>query len=255
MLSPIRFFYLLVLYLLCVENISAQQGYHWINPAGGNWNTDGNWSLSGYPGSGDTAYIDLNGTYTVTYNQNFASVAAVYLGASSGIQTLINPGNVNGATGSVTIGANGAFIHTGGTYSAPSVLNYGTVRFIGTSFSFSPRIINFDSVLVVASSFNLSGGLSNHDSVFVLTGSLNISGTDTSYAGAFLVSSGATLNFNSGTHTLDASSTITGAGNVTFNTTVNMNGTYNIAGTTSSTGGTTTFNGAPGTLISLGDSL
>ncbi len=247
-----------VLFLLVLTLVSANTfagTKTWNNASGGNWNVDSNWTPSGVPIGTDTVYITAPGDYVVTYNANNTFVAAIYLGAPSGTQTLRNPGNVNGVTGSLTIGANGVFQMTSGTYSSSSVINYGTVRLIGGSFTFAPKIVNYDSVYISGTTVNISGGLTNYDSVFVASGTFNLSGTDTAYAGKYLVSSGATLNFNAGTHTLDANSTISGAGNVTFNTAVTMSGTYNITGTTTASAGTLLFNGSAGTLLNIGSTL
>ncbi|HMW35336.1 MAG TPA: hypothetical protein PKA72_03185, partial [bacterium] len=247
---------LLKLLLMLSIGFTASAGTKtWNNASGGNWGTASNWLENAVPGSGDTVYITLDGTYSVTYNLNFASVSAIYLGASSGIQTLINPGNANGVTGTMHINGNGVFQMSSGTYSSSTVINYGTVRLIGGSFTFAPKIVNYDSVYISGTSIFVSGGLSNYDSVFIAAGSFNLNGTDTSYAGKYLISFGATLNFNAGSHTLDANSSISGAGNVSVAATVNVSGTYNITGTTTASNGTLLFNGTAGSLLNIGSTL
>jgi fibronectin-binding autotransporter adhesin len=84
--------------------------------------------------------------------------------------------------------------------------------------------------------------------VLAQTGTLQLHSLGTS-TGLFNVSSGATLHFYNIGGTLDASSTISGAGNVNFGaSSLTSNGTYNITGSTTSSN-TTTLNG---TITSLG---
>lgn len=246
---------LLFLLILAVQSTHVFAGQkNWNNPAGGNWYVDSNWTPYGIPTASDTVYIDLTGTYTVVYNQNIPSIKAVYLGASSGTQTLSNPGNVNGVTDTLFILANGVFQMTGGSYTATRVINYGTIRLFS---NFGPSIENHDSLLIGGTNVTLSGNLVNQGNVYVSnTGTFSLAGGSSSASGNFFVSSGASTAFNTGTHILDASSSISGAGNVTFSsTTTTLSGSYNITGTTVNSAGTTTFNGAPGTLISIADSL
>jgi hypothetical protein len=81
----------------------------------------------------------------------------------------------------------------------------------------------------------------NSGSVNVPSGTLNLAGggTDT---GSFVVSSGATLGFGGGTHTLALSSSITGAGTVVFSAgTTTENGTLSVP-TLQISGGTAVLN-------------
>ncbi|MDX1492719.1 MAG: hypothetical protein R3253_01500, partial [Longimicrobiales bacterium] len=59
----------------------------WTNAAGGLWSTGSNWSTGSPPAAGDSAVIDLDGTYTVSLSQG-AQVAHLAIGAPSGAQTL-----------------------------------------------------------------------------------------------------------------------------------------------------------------------
>ncbi|MCK6486530.1 MAG: thrombospondin type 3 repeat-containing protein, partial [Phycisphaerae bacterium] len=89
---------------------------YWINPAGGNWSTPGNWSGGAVPGAGDNAFIVLDGTYTVTMDVN-PSIASLTLGAASGTQTLTMAGRtltLNGPAASA-VNANGVIRILSGT--------------------------------------------------------------------------------------------------------------------------------------------
>ena len=84
--------------------------------------------------------------------------------------------------------------------------------------------------------------------VDVQSGYLDLLGGGTSTAGTFTVASGATLGFGGGTTTLDAATSIVGAGTVNFNSynvvgTTTINGTYDITGATDLTSGTADFDG------------
>ncbi|MBL7961026.1 hypothetical protein JNL27_12385, partial [bacterium] len=246
---------LLFLLILTVQSAYVFAGQkHWNNASGGDWYVDSNWTPNGIPTASDTVFIDLTGTYTVVYNLNIPSIKAVYVGASSGIQTLTNPGNVNGVTDTLFILANGVFQMTGGSYTATRVINHGTIRLFS---NFGPSIENHDSLLIGGFNVTLSGNLANQGNVYVSnTGTFSLAGGSSSASGNFFVSSGSSVSFNSGTHILDASSSISGAGNVTFSsTTTALSGSFNITGTTVNSAGTTTFNGSPGTLVSIADSL
>ncbi|MFQ5796053.1 MAG: CARDB domain-containing protein, partial [Candidatus Bipolaricaulia bacterium] len=92
----------------------------------------------------------------------------------------------------------------------------------------------------------------NSGTVDVNSGTLNLKNGGTS-SGAFSVAAGATLDFIGGNHSLDTSSSVTGAGTVDFSkSTVTISGTYNLAGTTSVTGGTVSFTGS---VVNVGSTL
>jgi hypothetical protein len=248
---------ILFLLILTTQSLYVFAGTKtWNNASGGNWSNESNWLEGTAPVAGDDIIITLDGDYTVTYDVTSLSVASITLGGTTGTQTLSHgSGRTITITGSLTINSNGVFHMTGGSNTASIVINNGTIRFTGTSYSVTSPITNNDSLLIGGTSITLSGNFTNQGNAYITTGSLILSGGSSSSSGNISVSSGATLNFNSGTHTLDASSSISGAGNVTFNTTVNMAGAYNINGTTTVSGGTSTFNGVSGTLSSIGSNL
>ncbi|HNC48556.1 MAG TPA: hypothetical protein PLH27_06180, partial [bacterium] len=58
---------LLKLLLMLSIGFTASAGTKtWNNASGGNWGTASNWLENAVPGSGDTVYITLDGTYSVT---------------------------------------------------------------------------------------------------------------------------------------------------------------------------------------------
>jgi hypothetical protein len=83
----------------------------WINPAGGDWDTPGNWSTGAVPGPNDDVVIDLAGqnNFTVTHSANVADSvnsltsqdALVLFGGSLSLaatSTVNNTLTVSGAT-------------------------------------------------------------------------------------------------------------------------------------------------------------
>ncbi|MEM1184158.1 MAG: GC-type dockerin domain-anchored protein [Planctomycetota bacterium] len=55
------------LFGLTIASGATAQTFTWANAVSGNWNVDGNWDLTGFPNVfGESAVIDLPGTYTVT---------------------------------------------------------------------------------------------------------------------------------------------------------------------------------------------
>ncbi|HET9325515.1 MAG TPA: T9SS type A sorting domain-containing protein [Candidatus Eisenbacteria bacterium] len=78
----------------------------WINAAGGSWSTPGNWSTNSVPGPSDRALITLPGTYAVTLDVN-PSVAAIFVGAGSGQQTLFGSGRALAVTESISVTPSG----------------------------------------------------------------------------------------------------------------------------------------------------
>ena len=88
----------------------------------------------------------------------------------------------------------------------------------------------------------MSVAFNNVGTVNVDSGLLNLSGGGTSTGGVFDVDAGATLYFG-GSHTLDTSSSLSGAGDVEFfSGTTAIDGAYNVTGTTTVSGGTANFN-------------
>ncbi len=167
---------------------------------------------------------------------------------------------------------NGAVFNNQGTFSIPAPAA-GSLAFFsswqegtGAPSSFNNSGLLIDSSGAAAGNcyfnvpFNSSGG-----TVDVKSGSFDLVAGGTSTGGTFTTESGTELDFGAAageTWTLDANSSIGGAGTVNFEGagTVTMNGTYDVTGTTSGTGvtigiglaGTVSFDGP---VDSIGSSL
>jgi hypothetical protein len=75
--------------------VPVAAGIAWNNPSGGNWSVAGNWSPARVPAKGDTVFITLAGTYTVTLDVN-DTVAFLTVGGATGAQTLVANGRTFG---------------------------------------------------------------------------------------------------------------------------------------------------------------
>src|SRR5690348_16569011 len=79
----------------------------WTNVTGGDWGIASNWNPNQVPGVSDGAYLTNQGTYTVTVT-TVAVASSVFVGSSTGVQTLrvaagsLTSGNIS------TLTANGA---------------------------------------------------------------------------------------------------------------------------------------------------
>jgi hypothetical protein len=122
----------------------------WTNPAGGDWDTPGNWSTDAVPGPGDDVVIDLPGqnNFTVTHSANVADAvnsltsqdALVLSGGSLSLaaaSTMNNTLTISGASLIVagdlavsgeftvdagTLGGSGTVYVDGGTGASPNVI-------------------------------------------------------------------------------------------------------------------------------------
>jgi hypothetical protein len=112
--------------LEALEERSLPSVVNWTNPAGGDWNTPGNWSTGALPGPGDDVVINV-GSGTVTHSSGTHSVhslsSANDFTLSGGSLTLADTSALNGtftlSGGTLTerseLDLNGAFSWTGGT--------------------------------------------------------------------------------------------------------------------------------------------
>jgi hypothetical protein len=57
-----------------LEDRTLLDAAHWINPAGGDWNTPSNWSINRLPAAGDDVFIDVPGDVTITYSGNSSAI-------------------------------------------------------------------------------------------------------------------------------------------------------------------------------------
>jgi hypothetical protein len=164
-----------------------------INPAGGNWFADSNWSLGHLPSPSDVACINQAGTYTVAMNGVGTSVGALLLGGSSGTQTL--------SIGS-TCGFNASFSTTNGiTISAAGVLSLTNGDGCGNN-----------ATLIVSN----GGTLTNSGTIQ----SLPVNGGQRTLQGSLTNTGTVTINqptsYNAGGTTFDNQGTVTIADGVTF---------------------------------------
>jgi len=186
------------------------------------------WSGGRLDGSGP---FNVNGgsTWTGTGTKN---LNARTLNLSSGT-TAWSVGTVNSGGGATVNNAAVLDISFDGTFNASlggssTFNNSGTVRKSGgTGAAAINPIFN-----------NATTGR-----VEVRSGTLNLGGGG-SGSGIFDVAAGATLGFSGGAHSLDAASSLTGAGtNAVTTGSLTMNGTYNVTGGTRITGGSASFTG------------
>jgi uncharacterized repeat protein (TIGR01451 family) len=155
---------------------------HWINAAGGAWETGANWDTGFIPGPGDNAIIDAPGTYTVTLSSG-QTIQGLTVGTGiSGVQTL----SVN--VGPLTLNAGSTVTSTGFLAAANSIQGTGTITNNGT------MIWSFGTLAVA--------GVTNNTVNFTISGASpkTLNGTVlTNSAGGAMSWSGGTLNFmNSG---------------------------------------------------------
>lgn len=164
-------------------NVAVGAGINaWVNAAGGNWSTPGNWSLGTVPTAADTVWIRQSGTYSVNVDVA-ATVGRMLVGGTSGTQTLnVNTGTLT-MNDSVLVNANGAVVVAGGGIA-------------GTG------------AMAVASAFTWNGGdLSGTGArVRVLAGgSLTIGGTATRTFNNFVLENAGTGSWT-GAHTINSGS-------------------------------------------------
>ena len=84
--------------VLALEDRIAPATVNWMNPAGGDWDTPGNWSTGALPGSSDDVVINMPGI-TVTHQHN----------NSDSINSLTSSDPLNLSGGSLAIAGNAAF--------------------------------------------------------------------------------------------------------------------------------------------------
>jgi len=78
----------------------------WVSAVSGNWSDGTKWSEGVKPSSGDDVLITVDGTYTVTLDDN-ATVTSLTLGGTTGTQTLTGSGRTLTLDGPSTIGSYG----------------------------------------------------------------------------------------------------------------------------------------------------
>ncbi|MDP1857019.1 MAG: hypothetical protein Q8K82_00030, partial [Gemmatimonadaceae bacterium] len=161
--------------------------HRWGAGVNGSWFDATKWTPAAVPSVSDVACVDAAGTYTVTLDPVVDAtpidIAALNLGAASGIQTLRLSGSsltLNVALG-IEIAPNGSLLFanfTGGTVSATSVTNDGLLKKTaqcggcGTSDAINADIVNNGTIDVFG---DLTWGKPN--GAYANTGAIVISGS------------------------------------------------------------------------------
>ncbi|HET6383465.1 MAG TPA: hypothetical protein VFJ58_08760, partial [Armatimonadota bacterium] len=208
----------------------------WQNSAGGSFNSSANWSPAQVPGPGDTAVINLAGTYSVSIDAD-THVSAIQLGGSSGTQTLTLSGHMLTVDSSFTVGTNGVFNMASGTLAGTfTVTTTGAGQFnwlngtiTGTLSIPAGSAMNFGNG---GNGQTISGGtINNAGTIDILTGARTIS-----------LNNGAAIN-NSGT--LDNESTGGNSGGISIDST----SAFHMTGGTLSGGQRLVFEGSNSSAI------
>jgi hypothetical protein len=150
-------------------NFTVSSVVHWINPAGGNWNTGVNWSTGLAPSAADNVAIDASGTYTVNLDVNPSFNSLIVGGGATGTQTLdLGSGHTTSFPNASTIASSGVLTFSNGTLSGAGGLTVnGTMNWSGDS------TINTSVNVASGATFTMSGSGTRQ----IDGGSLNNSGT------------------------------------------------------------------------------
>ena len=201
---------------------------HWIAGSGA-WETAANWSPATVPTTGDDAYIDAAGTYTVTIN-SLPSIASLQLGNAAGAQTLqINSGQSLTVSGASTVYASGILNHGGSTLGGS-----GTLSVFGTMNWGIGQIIGAGGV-VIESGATLNINSASAKTLFTSLLTINAGATANWNGGPITFSGGGAID-NNGLFEIKSDETISDGGSA---------GTFDNSGTLrkSTTAGTTNFTG------------
>jgi hypothetical protein len=186
---------------------------NWINPAGGDWDTPGNWSTDAVPGANDAVEINVPGNVTTTHsNSNDDVVQSV---------TASDPITLSGGTLSVTgmFSDSSAVTLSGGTLANATVQTGTVLSASGAESTMSNvtlagtlNLSGFGSAVSIVNNLTLASGLVETTNI----ASLYFSGTQT-LAGTGEVLFNGTNNHNnemivegSGVLTIDPNITIDG---------------------------------------------
>src|SRR5512143_3493773 len=106
-------------------------GIAWINAAGGNWSNPANWSPARVPAKGDTVFITLGGTYTVTLD---VSDTVAFLTVGGGTPTLTASSRILGVDSGGSVAAGATLTLTNGTLNGAGILvSQGTLNLQNTT--------------------------------------------------------------------------------------------------------------------------
>src|SRR5512143_2777461 len=106
-------------------------GIAWINAAGGNWSNPANWSPARVPAKGDTVFIRLGGSYTVTLDVNDT---VAFLTVGGGAPTLTASSRTLGVDSGGSVAAGATVPLTNGTLNGAGILvSQGTLNLQNTT--------------------------------------------------------------------------------------------------------------------------
>ncbi|HXV90513.1 MAG TPA: Ig-like domain-containing protein, partial [Gemmatimonadales bacterium] len=162
-------------------NVQAPPGQtFWTNAAGGNWSAGANWSTGVAPGPTDTAYITLDGTYTVTLDVN-PTITGLVLGAASGSQTLTGTGRTVTLGGAAAVQSNGVLSLSGGSVTgAGSLVNQGQVTLLDVPVGVA---VTNEGMLRLRGTTALNGAVSNLAGAELRVEGFSVNGAVTTAAG------------------------------------------------------------------------
>ena len=181
---------------------------NWINPAGGDWDTPGDWSTGVLPGAGDDVVIDLPGqnTFAVTHSANVAdtvhsltsndglvvsggSLSVAAASTVAGGFTLTGGTLSGGGTGSLT--AQGGAGLDGGTLDGVAVHLQGGSSMYGVVTLANGAVLDNEGMLALSDGATLTHASSDPSVQFTNEGTVQASGTGEMELWAPTLSSGA----------------------------------------------------------------
>ena len=215
--------------------VTANSGESFATPAltvsSGTLTGSDSFTVAGDGNSGTTDFTWSGGTMSGTGTTTIDTGASAAFGTANRTlgRTLNNQGTAAWSLGSFLLAAGGVFNNkSGGVFNVQGNILTFSVPFTNDSGATFRRLSGFGTGNVVfGTTLNNNGLLNVQTGLFVLDG-----GTS---SGSFVVDSGATLRFNSSSHTLDSSSSVSGAGDLQVIT----GGTATFAGSVTVTGSTT----------------
>ncbi len=164
--------------------------------------------------------------------------------------TLINNGTANLSGGDLQIAdsggaATGSLLINNGTFNATDDADITRVSAPVPTASITNAGTGIFNKSGVGTTTSIGVFFDNAGTVNVNAGRLELNAGGSDVGGSYVSNADGILDFGGGTHVLDATTTVSGAGEVLFSTSVptttTVNGTYNVTGTTSISGGQVNF--------------
>ncbi len=150
----------IVFFVFCsISSLFAGQ-ISWNNVNGGNWNDPANWTPNAVPSASDTAYVTLDGSYTITVDAN-VNIERLELGASSGTQTLSSDDFIIDVASEAVINTNGILDLSRTTLNGNvNVTNYGTI-ILTRDNTLNVDIDNYGTIDVQRNNNSMTGQLTS----------------------------------------------------------------------------------------------